>query len=128
MRRHCEATRRIDPKSRVVLDMKTFEGRSREEIAELLNCSVRTVAPIGISPGIGFRRKWLLKSASRLPSEPFRAFRMRPRSAATAGSDSRSLSETKLPDLGRRCDRLAGEIGLWEIRGEACPNGRQLGE
>ena len=34
----------IDPKLRVVVEMKVFEGLSREEIAARLNCSVRTVA------------------------------------------------------------------------------------
>ena len=34
----------IDPKLRVVVEMKVLEGLSREEIAQRLNCSVRTVA------------------------------------------------------------------------------------
>jgi RNA polymerase sigma factor (TIGR02999 family) len=34
----------IDPKLRAVVEMKVFEGLSREEIAERLECSVRTVA------------------------------------------------------------------------------------
>ncbi len=34
----------IDPKLRAVVEMKAFEGLSREEIAERLGCSVRTVA------------------------------------------------------------------------------------
>lgn len=34
----------IDPKLRVVVEMKVFEGLSREEIAERMGCSVRTVA------------------------------------------------------------------------------------
>jgi RNA polymerase sigma factor (TIGR02999 family) len=34
----------IDPKLRVVVEMKAFEGLSREEIARRLDCSVRTVA------------------------------------------------------------------------------------
>ncbi len=34
----------IDPKLRAVVEMKVFEGLSREEIAERLGCSVRTVA------------------------------------------------------------------------------------
>jgi len=34
----------IDPTLRVVVEMKVFEGLSREEIAQRLNCSVRTVA------------------------------------------------------------------------------------
>jgi len=34
----------IDPKLRLVVEMKAFEGLSREEIAQRLNCSVRTVA------------------------------------------------------------------------------------
>lgn len=34
----------IDPKLRSVVEMKVFEGLSREEIAERLGCSVRTVA------------------------------------------------------------------------------------
>jgi len=35
---------RIDPKLRLVVEMKAFEGLSREEIAQRLDCSVRTVA------------------------------------------------------------------------------------
>ena len=34
----------IDPKLRLVVEMKVFEGLSREEIAGRLGCSVRTVA------------------------------------------------------------------------------------
>ena len=34
----------VDPKLRLVVEMKVFEGLSREEIAERLGCSVRTVA------------------------------------------------------------------------------------
>ncbi len=34
----------IDPKLRLVVEMKAFEGLSREEIARRLGCSVRTVA------------------------------------------------------------------------------------
>ena len=34
----------IDPKLRLVVEMKVFEGLSREEIAARLGCSVRTVA------------------------------------------------------------------------------------
>jgi RNA polymerase sigma factor (TIGR02999 family) len=34
----------IDPKLRAVVEMKAFEGLSREEIAQRLDCSVRTVA------------------------------------------------------------------------------------
>jgi RNA polymerase sigma-70 factor (ECF subfamily) len=34
----------IDPKLRAVVEMKAFEGLSREEIAQRLSCSVRTVA------------------------------------------------------------------------------------
>lgn len=34
----------IDPKLRAVVEMKVFEGLSREEIAQRLDCSVRTVA------------------------------------------------------------------------------------
>ena len=34
----------IDPKLRLVVEMKAFEGLSREEIAGRLGCSVRTVA------------------------------------------------------------------------------------
>jgi RNA polymerase sigma factor (sigma-70 family) len=34
----------IDPELRAVVEMKVFEGLSREEIAERLGCSVRTVA------------------------------------------------------------------------------------
>jgi len=34
----------LDPKLRLVVEMKVFEGLSREEIAERLGCSVRTVA------------------------------------------------------------------------------------
>ena len=34
----------IDPVLRSVVEMKVFEGQSREEIAERLGCSVRTVA------------------------------------------------------------------------------------
>ncbi len=34
----------IDPKLRVVVEMRAFEGLSREEIAARLGCSVRTVA------------------------------------------------------------------------------------
>lgn len=34
----------IDPKLRMVVEMKAFEGLSREEIAQRLDCSVRTVA------------------------------------------------------------------------------------
>jgi RNA polymerase sigma factor (TIGR02999 family) len=34
----------IDPQLRAVVEMKAFEGMSREEIAQRLGCSVRTVA------------------------------------------------------------------------------------
>ncbi len=34
----------VDPKLRLVVEMKAFEGLSREEIAQRLGCSVRTVA------------------------------------------------------------------------------------
>ena len=34
----------IDPKLRTVVEMKVFEGLSREEIAERMGCSVRSVA------------------------------------------------------------------------------------
>jgi RNA polymerase sigma factor (TIGR02999 family) len=34
----------IDPKLRLVVEMKAFEGLSREEIGQRLECSVRTVA------------------------------------------------------------------------------------
>lgn len=34
----------IDPKLRVVVEMKVFEGLSREEIAARLECSIRTIA------------------------------------------------------------------------------------
>lgn len=34
----------IDPTLRLVVEMKAFEGLSREEIADRLGCSVRTVA------------------------------------------------------------------------------------
>lgn len=34
----------IDPKLRAVVEMKVFEGLTREEMAERLGCSVRTVA------------------------------------------------------------------------------------
>ena len=34
----------IDPKLRTVVEMKAFEGLTREEIAHRLDCSVRTVA------------------------------------------------------------------------------------
>ncbi len=34
----------VDLKLRVVVEMKAFEGLSREEIAQRLGCSVRTVA------------------------------------------------------------------------------------
>jgi RNA polymerase sigma factor (TIGR02999 family) len=34
----------IDPNLRLVVEMKAFEGLSREEIAQRLDCSVRTVA------------------------------------------------------------------------------------
>ena len=34
----------IDPQLRAVVEMKVFEGLSREEIADSLGCSVRTVA------------------------------------------------------------------------------------
>ncbi len=34
----------IDPKLRIVVEMKVFEGLSREDIAARLGCSVRTVA------------------------------------------------------------------------------------
>jgi|ERR1051326_5421365 RNA polymerase sigma factor (TIGR02999 family) len=34
----------IDPKLRLVVEMKVLEGLSREQIAQRLNCSIRTVA------------------------------------------------------------------------------------
>lgn len=34
----------IDPKVRLVVEMKAFEGLTREEIAERMGCSVRTIA------------------------------------------------------------------------------------
>jgi RNA polymerase sigma factor (TIGR02999 family) len=47
----------IDPKLRTVVEMKVFEGLSREEIAERLGCSVRTVARHW-----DFAQQWLRKS------------------------------------------------------------------
>ena len=44
----------IDPQLRPVVEMKVFEGLSREEIAERLGCSVRTVARRW-----DFARQWL---------------------------------------------------------------------
>ena len=49
----------IDPKLRVVVEMKAFEGLSREEIAQRLDCSVRTVARHW-----EFARQWLQKAMS----------------------------------------------------------------
>jgi RNA polymerase sigma factor (TIGR02999 family) len=47
----------IDPKLRVVVEMKAFEGLTREEIAGRLGCSVRTVARHW-----EFAQHWLRKS------------------------------------------------------------------
>jgi RNA polymerase sigma factor (TIGR02999 family) len=49
----------IDPKLRVVVEMKVFEGLSREEIAQRLRCSVRTVARHW-----DFAQHWLQKAIS----------------------------------------------------------------
>lgn len=49
----------IDPVLRAVVEMKVFEGLSREEIAERLGCSVRTVASHW-----SFAREWLRESLS----------------------------------------------------------------
>jgi len=49
----------IDPKLRLVVEMKAFEGLSREEIGERLNCSVRTVARQW-----EFAQHWLQKALS----------------------------------------------------------------
>ena len=46
----------IDPKLRVVVEMKVFEGLSREEIAARLGCSVRTVARHWSLPNNSFNR------------------------------------------------------------------------
>jgi RNA polymerase sigma factor (TIGR02999 family) len=47
---------RIDPRFRAVVEMKIFEGRTGEEIAQLLGCSPRTVASCW-----NFARNWLRK-------------------------------------------------------------------
>jgi RNA polymerase sigma factor (sigma-70 family) len=49
----------IDPKLRAVVEMKAFEGLSREEIAQRLGCSVRTVARHW-----DFAQHWLQKAMS----------------------------------------------------------------
>lgn len=49
----------IDPKLRVVVEMKVFEGMSREEIAGRLGCSVRTVARQW-----DFARQWLQQAVT----------------------------------------------------------------
>jgi RNA polymerase sigma-70 factor (ECF subfamily) len=49
----------IDPKLREVVEMKAFEGLSREEIAQRLGCSVRTVARHW-----EFAQHWLQKAIS----------------------------------------------------------------
>src|SRR5579884_577014 len=54
---------KLDPILRVVVEMKVFEGLSREEIAERLNCSVRTVARHW-----EFAQFWLRKAM--VPDEP----------------------------------------------------------
>ena len=48
---------RIDPVLRTVVEMKVFEGLTREQIAIGLNCSVRTVASHW-----SFARQWLQES------------------------------------------------------------------
>jgi RNA polymerase sigma factor (TIGR02999 family) len=47
---------KIDPRFRRVVEMKIFEGRTGEEIAQLLSCSPRTVAACW-----NFARNWLRK-------------------------------------------------------------------
>ncbi len=44
----------IDPRHRTVVEMRVFEGRSHEEIAEHLGCTVRTVGTYW-----AFARRWL---------------------------------------------------------------------
>lgn len=44
----------IDPKLRVVVEMRIFEGRNAEEIAQAIGCSVRTV-----STHWSFAKRWL---------------------------------------------------------------------
>jgi RNA polymerase sigma factor (TIGR02999 family) len=46
----------VDPKIRSVVEMRVFEGRTHEEIAEQLGCSVRTVGGCW-----SFARRWLEK-------------------------------------------------------------------
>jgi RNA polymerase sigma factor (TIGR02999 family) len=50
----------IDPKLRAVVEMKALEGLSREEIAQRLDCSVRTVARHW-----EFAQHWLREAMSR---------------------------------------------------------------
>lgn len=52
----------IDPTLRAVLEMKVFEGMDREEIAERLRCSVRTVARHW-----EFARQWLREALTPQP-------------------------------------------------------------
>ncbi len=46
----------VDPKIRSVVEMRVFEGKTHEEIAEQLGCSVRTVGGCW-----SFARRWLEK-------------------------------------------------------------------
>jgi RNA polymerase sigma factor (TIGR02999 family) len=53
----------IDPILRTVVEMKVFEGLTREQIAERLNCSVRTVASHW-----SFAREWLRDAIEGWPA------------------------------------------------------------
>jgi RNA polymerase sigma-70 factor (ECF subfamily) len=55
----------IDPKLRTVVEMKVFEGLSREEIAERLGCSVRTVARHW-----DFAQQWLRNRSRNFHTSP----------------------------------------------------------
>lgn len=55
----------IDPALRTVVEMKVFEGLTREQIASRLDCSVRTVASHW-----SFARQWLQDSLSSWVEDP----------------------------------------------------------
>lgn len=52
----------VDPKLRAVVEMRVFEGKTHDEIAERLGCSIRTVGSYW-----SFARRWLEKQLAPAP-------------------------------------------------------------
>jgi RNA polymerase sigma factor (TIGR02999 family) len=55
----------IDPKLRVVVEMRVFEGRTLEEVAQAIGCSPRTV-----TTHWNFAKRWLQRELGSVPDDP----------------------------------------------------------